>query len=70
MSAELPAAQNTRPWTFTLNNLVAPLSVYFSVSRGKRTEETILLHGLGVGISERKKNAKRFLEQSLNHFIH
>jgi hypothetical protein len=46
MSAELPAAQNTRPWTFTLNNLVVPLSVYFSVSRGKRTEETILLHGL------------------------
>jgi hypothetical protein len=46
MSAELPAAQNTRPWTFTLNNLVVPLSVYFSVSRGKRNEETILLHGL------------------------
>jgi hypothetical protein len=61
--------QNTRPWTFTLNNLALPLSVYFSVSRGKRTEETILLPGLGVGISKWKKNAKCFLEQGLNHFI-
>jgi hypothetical protein len=71
MSAEIPAAEYTPLDLYTIKNMCNFLYTFsVGLSRGKRTEETRLLHGLGVGISERKKNAKRFLDQSLNHFIH